>query len=80
MDFPTLVGYALVCIRLKCGLKWVLPAFLEVAFLFVMTRFVGDSYIPHITAFMGLLVTYFAMLFRNNIDKKKHDEKLDFIL
>ena len=80
LHLATLVCYALVCVRLKYGLKWVLPAFLEVAFIFAMTNFVGDPYVPHITAFLGLIVTYFAMLFRSSIDKKKYDDKLEFII
>ncbi|MHA1266645.1 MAG: hypothetical protein ACTSRS_15525 [Candidatus Helarchaeota archaeon] len=80
LHFSLLIAYALVCIRLKYGVKWVLPAFLEIAFIFAMTSFVGDPYVPHITAFMGLIVTYFAMLFRSSIDKKEYTNKLDFIL
>ncbi|TFG05670.1 MAG: hypothetical protein EU536_01400 [Promethearchaeota archaeon] len=80
LHFAAVIGYALVCIRLKYGVKWVIPAFLEVAFIFSITQFVGDPYVPHITAFLGLIVTYLAMLFRSGIDKKKYDGKLDFII
>ena len=72
--------YALVCAYLKYGIKWALPAFLEVAFVFAMTSFVGDPYVPHITAFMGLYASYLAILYRSGIDKKRYDDKLDILV
>lgn len=76
----TAVVYALICLYLKYGIKWVFPAFLEVGFLFAMTTFVGDPYVPHLTAFMGLYASYLAMLFRSGFDKKEYDTKLDIIV
>lgn len=72
--------YGLVCLYLRYGIKWIFPAFLEVAFIFAMTNFVGDPYVPHLTAFMGLYASYLAMLFRSGLDKKGYDSKLDIII
>ncbi|MHA1274221.1 MAG: hypothetical protein ACTSQP_12120 [Promethearchaeota archaeon] len=74
------IAYALACLYLKYGIKWSIPAFLEVAFVFAMTSFVGDPYVPHFTAFMGLYASYLAMLFRSGIDKQRYDDKFDIIL
>lgn len=72
--------YALICWYLKYGIKWALPAFLEVAFVFAITTFVGDPYVPHITAFMGLYASYLAMLFRSGLEKRGYENKLDIIV
>jgi len=80
MHLIAAICYALICLYLRYGIKWSYPAFLEVAFLFSMTTFVGDPYVPHLTAFMGLFVSYLAMLFRSGFDKKGYDSKLDIIV
>lgn len=80
IHFIAVVCYALICIRLKYGIKWCLLGLMEILFVFAMTEFVGDPYVPHLTAFMGLSLTFFAMIFRSGIDKKKYDDKLDFII
>ncbi len=74
------VAYMLICLRLKIGIKWAFPAFLEVAFVFAMTNFVGDPYVPHITAFMGLYASYLAMLFASGMEKRGYESKLDIFV
>jgi len=71
--------YSLICLRLGYGIKWAYPAFLEVAFVFVMNRFVGDPYVPHITAFMGLFAAYLAILFRSGFPKRDKRDKLSLL-
>ena len=71
--------YSLICIRLGYGIKWAYPAFLEVAFVFVMNLFVGDPYVPHITAFMGLFAAYLAILFRSGIPKRYNRSKYNLL-
>jgi hypothetical protein len=80
LHFIAVVCYALICIRLKYGIKWCLLGLMEILFVFAMTEFVGDPYVPHLTAFMGLSLTFFALVFRSGIDKKKYEDKLDFII
>ncbi|MHA1147899.1 MAG: hypothetical protein ACTSR8_06605 [Promethearchaeota archaeon] len=80
LHFIMLGVFALVCLRQKYGLKYIFPAFLEIAFIFAMTTFVGDFYAPHITAFMGLYMSYLAILFRSGINKRDYDDKLDILI
>ena len=72
--------FALISLRLYNEIKWALPAFLEVAFVFAMTRFVGDPYVPHMTAFMGMYCAYLAMLFRSGYPKREGKDKLSLIV
>jgi hypothetical protein len=80
VHFITIVCYALICVRLKYGIKWCILGFMEILYVFAITKFVGDPYVPHLTAFMGLLLTFLAMVFRSGIDKKNYDDKLDFVI
>jgi len=67
-------------LRLKYGLKWSFPAFIEVAFVWCMNFAVGDPYVPHITASMGLFITFFMMVFRSGLEKRGYDGVIDIII
>jgi hypothetical protein len=73
-------AFAAYALWKKVGLKWVTPAFLEVAFLFAMVRFTGDSYVPHLTAFMGLLATWLAFIFVSGYKRIPAKTKLGKII
>ena len=79
MHLGFFILYSLICLRLGYGIKWAFPAFIEVTFVFVMNWFVGDFYVPHITAFMGMLVSYLAMLYRSGFPKRDKRDKLSII-
>ncbi len=70
----------LICWRLGYGGKWAFPALIEVAFVWVMNRFVGDPYVPHLTAFMGIFLAFFGILYRSGIEKRGSDDKLGFLI
>ncbi len=57
------IGLAIICFYQRYKLKWTIPAFLEVAFLIPMVYFMGDPYVPLMTAFMGLVITWIVMIF-----------------
>jgi hypothetical protein len=56
------LGLTAICFYQKYKLKWIIPAVLEIAFLIPMTMIVGDNYVPHLTAFMGMVITWLAMI------------------
>lgn len=74
------VVFGLICWRLKYGAKWATIGLIEVAFVFAMNFAVGDPYVPHLTANMGLFLTFFAMLYRSGLGERDYKDKLDFII
>ncbi|MHA1651461.1 MAG: hypothetical protein ACTSYB_14825, partial [Candidatus Helarchaeota archaeon] len=46
----------------KIGFKWAIPAILEIIFLIAMVGATSDSYVPHLTAFMGLMISWLCLL------------------
>jgi hypothetical protein len=57
------IGLLAICFYQNYKIKWTIPAFLEVAFLLPMVLVVGDNYVPHLTAFMGLIITWLIMVY-----------------
>jgi hypothetical protein len=57
------VGFGLLCLYKKYNLKCITPAILELAFVISMVVFVGDDYVPHLTAFWGLIISWLIMLY-----------------
>ncbi|MGV9204117.1 MAG: hypothetical protein ACOC44_08900 [Promethearchaeia archaeon] len=55
------VFFAAVCLWKKYGLKWVIPAILELLFLLAMSS-ADSSYVPYMTAFMGLYISWIFMV------------------
>ncbi len=68
--------YVIFCLWRKIHLKYVIPAFLEVAYVFTITLVTGDSYVPHLTAFMGLTVTWLIMLWVSGFKHRESKSKL----
>ena len=50
-----------VCIWKKYGIKWIIPGLLEFGYLIGMS-YADTSYVPYLTAFMGLLISWIFML------------------
>ena len=68
--------FAVFCLWKKYGLKWVLPGILEIAFVGVIVLATGDSYVPHLTAFMGLTVTWLILLWISGVEHHHSQSKL----
>ncbi|NVM55592.1 MAG: hypothetical protein HWN66_17930 [Candidatus Helarchaeota archaeon] len=68
--------FAVYTLWRKVGLKWVIPAFLEVAFLFAMVSITDDAYVPHLTAFMGLTITWLCLLWAAGYERIPAKSKL----
>ena len=52
----------IVCLIQRKRFVWLIPAFLEVAFILAMTFFVGDPFVPHLTAFMGSTISWLCLI------------------
>lgn len=72
--------FAAYCLWRKIGLKWTIPAFMEIAFIYAMTTFTGDSYVPHLTAFMGLIITWLCLIWISGYKRIEDEKKLDKII
>lgn len=57
------VGFGLICLYKKYNLKCITPAIFELVFVISMVVFVGDDFVPHLTAFWGLIISWFIMLY-----------------
>jgi hypothetical protein len=68
--------FAAFCIWKQYGLKWVIPGILEIAYVGVIVLATGDSYVPHLTAFMGLTITWLVMLYASGIPHPQSKSKL----
>jgi hypothetical protein len=68
--------FAAFCLWKQYGLKWVIPGILEIAYVGVMVLATGDSYVPHLTAFMGLTVTWLVMLYASGVPHPQSKSKL----
>ncbi len=69
------IGLAAVCFYQRYKLKWTIPALLEVAFILPMVYAMGDPYVPLLTAFMGLVITWIAMLFIAGYPKQPESKR-----
>jgi len=56
---------AIFCLYRGYKFTWLLPGILEIAFVISIVFAVGDSYVPHLTAFMGLTVSFLWLLWLN---------------
>jgi len=63
LHFGATVGFGLLCLYKKYNLKCIMPAIFELAFVISMVGFVGDNFVPHLTAFWGLIFSWFIMLY-----------------
>ncbi|MHA1130159.1 MAG: hypothetical protein ACTSQQ_05065, partial [Candidatus Helarchaeota archaeon] len=69
-------GLLAVCLYKKYNIKCITPAILEVAFVFSMATFVGDTYVPHLTAFWGLITSWLIMLYMSKYPQPKPSKTL----
>ncbi|MBD3228653.1 MAG: hypothetical protein GF329_10760 [Candidatus Lokiarchaeota archaeon] len=68
------LGFLLViCFIQKKHFGWTLPALLEIFFVLAMVFFVGDPYVPHLTAFMGSTVSWITLVLVSGL-KSNWDE------
>ena len=56
-------GLLALCFYQRYKLKWIIPAVLEIAYIIPMTFIVGDNYVPHLTAFMGLVISWLLIVY-----------------
>lgn len=75
------IGLAIICIYQRYKIKCIIPAFLEIAFLIPMVYFMGDPYVPLLTASMGLVISWIFMIFLSGYPKQpKSSTKLGQLL
>ncbi len=58
------------------GLKWTIPAILEILFVGIIVLVTGDSYVPHLTAFMGLTISWLCLLWASGYERIPSTTKL----
>ena len=75
-----LVACAIFSLLRHYKLKWLIPAFLEIPFFTVMYLAVGDPYVPHLTAFMGLLISWLILLWLSGYKRQKNKNLLGKIV
>ncbi|GAB4315191.1 MAG: hypothetical protein Kow0069_16920 [Promethearchaeota archaeon] len=63
------------CKLLGYGYKWSAPAFLEVAFVFALGAITNDPYAPAITANIGSLVSWLALVWASGSEKVEADRE-----
>ncbi|MHA2295672.1 MAG: hypothetical protein ACXAEU_22880 [Candidatus Hodarchaeales archaeon] len=59
----------LICWKQKYKYQWLVPAILEIAFVFSLNFVTGDPYVPPLTAFMGSLISWIAIVWASGIEK-----------
>nr|MDO8115221.1 hypothetical protein [Candidatus Sigynarchaeota archaeon] len=69
------VAAGIICWRHKYGYRWLLPSILEIAFVFSLSGFTGDPYVPSLTAFMGSTITWLCLLWASGITKHVDDDE-----
>ena len=72
------IGLVAICIYQKYGIKCVIPAILEMGFVVSMVLFVGDNFVPHLTAFWGLIISSTIMLFMSK-DPTEPPKRFEFV-
>jgi hypothetical protein len=72
--------FAIYALWRKVGLKWVIPAVLEIAFLVAMVGATSDSYVPHLTAFMGIMISWLCLLWVSGYERVPSKSKLGKII
>ncbi|MHA1894844.1 MAG: hypothetical protein ACTSX4_10100 [Candidatus Helarchaeota archaeon] len=73
-------GFAAVCIWRRYGIKWIIPAILEFGFIGGMYFADPVTYVPYLTAFMGLLISFLMMVFASGYKKSESSTKIGKIL
>ncbi len=75
-----LVGFALVCYWKKYGFKWLIPGILEFGFLYGMRFADPNIYVPYLTAFMGLTLSFLGMVIASGYKSQETRSKLGKIV
>lgn len=60
---------AVACWRFGYGYKWLIPAATEVAFVFTITTFVGEPFVPVLTANLGSTLSWVAMVWASGYER-----------
>ncbi|MHA1130160.1 MAG: hypothetical protein ACTSQI_11555 [Candidatus Helarchaeota archaeon] len=68
------LGLIAICFYQRYKIKWTIPAFLEIAFLIPMVFFMGDPYVPLMTASMGLVITWLGMIYVSGHPKQPESQ------
>ncbi len=68
------VAAAIICWRRKYAYRWCIPSILEIAFVFSLSAFTGDPFVPPLTAFMGSTITWFCLLWASGITMNVDDD------
>ncbi|MCP4763299.1 MAG: hypothetical protein GY870_16110, partial [archaeon] len=76
-----IVAIAVFCLLRGYKIKAIIPGIMELAFVFFITlNALGDTFAPHLTAFLGLSLSFYAMLWVVGYKKpEKESSKLDGI-
>jgi hypothetical protein len=75
-----LIGGLIFSLLRGYKLKWLIPGLLEIAFLLPMYGYIGEPYAPHITAFMGLTMSFLVLLWLTGYPRQKNKSKLGKII
>lgn len=75
-----LIGGLIFSLLRGYKLKWLIPGLLEIAFLLPMYGYIGEPYAPHITAFMGLTMSFLVLLWLTGYPRQKSQSKLGKII
>ena len=76
LHIGVMAGFLAICLYQNYNIKCIIPAITEIAFVFSMYTFVGDTYVPHLTAFWGLITSWFIMLYMSKYPQPKQQTKL----
>lgn len=60
---------AVICWRKKYGFRWLLPGLLEIMYVGAIALLTSEPYVPHLTAFMGSLISWMCILFVSGYQK-----------
>ncbi|NHI92933.1 MAG: hypothetical protein EAX96_10565 [Candidatus Lokiarchaeota archaeon] len=64
-----LIGLGVICYKEKYGFRWLIPGFLEIAFVAAITFATGEPYVPSLTAFMGSLISWLCILYISGYER-----------
>ena len=74
-----IIWVAYICHRQNYGYRWITPAILEVAFVFMIGFFTGEPYVPSLTANLGTMITWVAMLWASGFERHTDEPERKFI-
>ncbi|MHA1143313.1 MAG: hypothetical protein ACTSRW_01110 [Candidatus Helarchaeota archaeon] len=63
------LGLAVIIYKYKYGFRWLTPAILEILFVGAINLITNDPYVPHLTAFMGSMISWICLLFVSGYER-----------